>query len=254
MYDYLLGGKDHIDADRAAADAVLQEFPEVTVVARANRAFLSRAVRYLARKGISQFVDLGSGLPASPNVHETAREVNPGARVVYVDRDPVVLAHARALLAVDRNVGVAAGDIRDPIGLLAEPVLTGMMDATEPVGVLLLSVLHFLTPAQAHTVVGAFREWMAPGSYLVVSTGTSTGTDPRLIRALQDAYDGTTHVTGHTAGEIRTWFDGLNLVRPGLVNVWAWRPDTFRQPRPTRARFLGGLGRKPGAPRPRWQP
>jgi O-methyltransferase involved in polyketide biosynthesis len=253
-YDYLLGGKDHIAADRAAADAVLERFPEVADVAHANRAFLARAVRYLARKGVGQFVDLGSGLPASPNVHETARKVNPDARVVYVDHDPVVLAHARALLAVDRNVDVVAGDIRDPTGLLASQALTGMIDSTEPVGVLLLSVLHFLTPAQAHAVVRAFREWMAPGSYLVISTGTSTGTDPGLIRALQDAYGGTAQVTGHTAAGIRAWFDGLSLVRPGLVNVWAWRPDTFRQPRPARARFLGGVARKPGARRPRWQP
>ena len=253
-YDYLLGGKDHIDADRAAVEAVLEEFPEVAGVARANRAFLTRAVRYLARKGVSQFVDLGSGLPASPNVHETAREVNPGARVVYADRDPVVLAHARALLAVDRNVGVVAGDARDPADLLAEQALTRLIDVTEPVGVLLLSVLHFLTPAQAHAVVGAFREWMAPGSYLVISAGTSTGTDPGLIRALQDAYGDTAQVTGHPAAEIRAWFDGLSLVRPGLVNVWAWRPDTFRQPRPARVSFLAGVARKPGARRPRWQP
>ena len=245
MYDCLLGGKDHIDADRATVEAVLKEFPEVADVARANRAFLTRAVRYLAQKGVSQFVDLGSGLPASPNVHETAREVNAGARVVYVDNDPVVLAHARALLAVDNNVGVVAGDVRDPADLLAEQALTGLIDVTEPVGVLLLSVLHFLTPVQAHAVVGAFREWMAPGSYLVISAGTSTGTDPRLIRALQDAYGDTAQVTGHTATEIRAWFDGLSLVRPGLVSVWAWRPDGDAVATTSEVMtLLGGVARK----------
>jgi O-methyltransferase involved in polyketide biosynthesis len=253
MYDYWLGGKDHLAADRAAADAVLEKFPEVADVARANRAFLTRAVRYAARRGVGQFVDLGAGLPASPNVHEAARAVNRDARVVYVDRDPIVLAHARALLAVDGNVSVVAGDIRDHASLLGDPELTGIIDVAAPVCVLLVSVLHFLTPAEADAAVAAYRDWMAPGSCLVISAGASTGTDPELIRSLQDAYGGTALVTGHTASGIRAWFDGLTLVRPGLVNVWAWRPDTVRQTCPPRAMFLAGVGRKAAA-RPRWQP
>ena len=251
MYDYWLDGKDHFAVDRAAADTVLEEFPEVAEIAHANRAFLARAVRYVARKGVSQFLDVGSGLPASPNVHEIARAVNPDARVVYLDRDPVVLAHARALLAVDDKVSVVGADIRDHEDLLADPALTTRIDCAAPVCVLLVSVLHFLAPAQADAAVATFREWMPPGSYLLISAGTSTGTDPELIRRLQDAYSGTTPVAGRTADEIRAWFDGLTLIPPGLVDVWAWRPDTTTRPASARARFLAGAGRKPSG-RPRW--
>jgi O-methyltransferase involved in polyketide biosynthesis len=253
MYSYWLSQKDHYATDRNAARKVLDRFPEVADVARANRAFMTRAVRYLADQGITQFIDIGSGLPASPNVHETARTVTPGTRVVYVDRDPVVLAHARALLAVDDKVGVIAGDVRDPGSIFSEAVLSGAIDSTLPVGVLLLAVLHFLTAAEADAAVAAVREWVAPGSYLVISAGTSTGTDPELIRLLQDVYGDTTPVTGRTEAEITAWFDGLTLVEPGLVDVWAWRPDTWRRPATARARFLAGVGRKaPG--RTAWSP
>jgi len=225
MYGYWLQGKDHYATDRVAADAITEQFPEVAAIARANRAFLHRAVRFAARQGIRQFVDLGSGLPASPNVHEIAQSVHPDARVVYVDHDPIVLAHARALLAADRSVSVVAGDIRDPGGLLLDETFNEAIDTDAPVGVLLVSVLHFLAPVQADRAVAAYRQWMPPGSYLVISAGTSTGTDPDLIRCLQDSYGDTAPVTGRTETEIAAWFGGLALARPGLVNVWAWRPE-----------------------------
>jgi len=247
MYSYWLAGKDHYEADRAAADKILERFPEVADTARANRAFVSRAVRHLARQGIQQFLDLGCGLPASPNVHETARAVNAGARVVYVDRDPVVLAHARALLAVDDGVGVVAGDIGDP-WFLADPALAQVIDSHQPVCLLLTSVLHFLPAAEADAAVATLRDWMPGGSYLVISAGTSTGTDPELIRCLQGAY-GDIPVTGRTAAEIEAWFTGLSLVRPGLVDAWAWRPDTLGQRVSPRARILAGIGHKP---KPQW--
>ena len=253
MYTYWLQGKDHYAVDRAAASKILERFPEVAEVARANRAFVTRAVRYLADQGITQFLDIGSGLPARPNVHETARSVTPGARVVYVDLDPVVLAHARALLAVDKNVGVVAGDVRDPARFLRAVAGTGVIDSIRPTGVLLTSLLHFLTAAEADTAAAVLREWMAPGSYLVISAGTSTGTDPELIRLLQDAYGDTAPVTGRTETEIAAWFDGLTLVDPGLVDVWAWRPETWRRPATTRARFLAGVGYKSSDTLP-WSP
>ena len=249
MYSYWLAGKDHYEADRAAADQILERFPEVAEAAHANRAFVSRAVRHLARQGIQQFLDLGSGLPASPNVHETARAVNADARVVYVDRDPVVLAHARALLAVHPAIAVVAADIRDPAGILADPALTQVIDRSKPVGVLLASVLHFLPAAEADVAVAALRDWMPTGSYLIISAGTSTGTDPELIHCLQDAYGDTAFVTGRTAIEMEAWFSGLSLIRPGLVDVWAWRPDTLVRPVSSRARILAGVGHKT---KPEW--
>jgi len=245
MYSHWLGGKDSFAADRTAADAILDRFPEVADVARANRAFLARSVRYVARQGVSQFIDAGTGLSASPNVHEIAREETPGARVVYLDRDPVVLAHARALLAVDDNIAVVAGDVRDPARALADPALTGLIDAGEPVCVILGAVLHFLAADEADEAVAVFRRWMAPGSYLVISAGTSTGTDPELLRQLQAAYADTVPVTGRSAEEITAWFDGFSLARPGVVDVWAWRPDSIQRPAQSRARILAGVGRKP---------
>jgi SAM-dependent methyltransferase len=244
MYSYWLAGKDHLQADRAAAGKILERFPEVGGVARANRAFLSRAGRYVARQGIRQFLDVGCGFPASPNVHETARAVHADARVVYVDCDPVVLAHARALLAVDHEVGVVAGDIRDPAGFLADPALAGVIDSSKPVGVLLTSVLHFLPAPEADAAVTALRDWMPANSYLVISAGTSTGTDPALTRCLQDAYGDTTPVIARTAAEIEAWFSGFNLVRPGLVDVWAWRPGTLGRRVSSRARILAAVGHK----------
>jgi SAM-dependent methyltransferase len=249
MYSYWLSQKDHYATDRAAANKVLERFPEVAEIARANRAFMTRAVRYLADQGITQFIDLGSGLPASPNVHEAARTVTPSARVVYVDRDPVVLAHARALLAVDDKVSVVAGDVGDVGSIFTEADRTGVIDTSHPAGVLLISVLHFLGAADADAAVAAVRDWLAPGSYLVISAGTSTGTDPELIRLLQEVYGDTAPVTGRTEAEVLAWFDGLTLVEPGLVDVWAWHPDTWRQPATARARFLAGIGHKaPGRP------
>jgi O-methyltransferase involved in polyketide biosynthesis len=256
MYDYWLQGKDHYTADRAAADEITEKFPEVAQIAQANRAFLARAVRHVARQGITQFLDLGSGLPTSPNTHEVAWEAAPDARVCYADNDPVVLARARALLAINDKVSVATADIRNPSAYLTDPALTHLIDPATPVCVLLVSVLHFLTAAEADAAMAAIRCWMAPGSYLVISAGTSTGTDPELVRCLQEAYGHTAPVTGRTAGEIAAWFDGFSLARPGLVNVWAWRPTgPQRLPRHdfSGARFLAGVGRKPPVT-PGWRP
>jgi O-methyltransferase involved in polyketide biosynthesis len=251
MYDYWLQGKDHYPADRAAALALMQKFPEVATIAQANRAFLVRAVRHVASQGVTQFIDFGAGLPTSPNTHEVARKIAPDARVCYVDNDQLVLAHARAMLEVDDNVAVTPGDISAPGAALADPAIVGLIDTRTPTCVLMVSVLHFLTPAKADAAVAAVQRWLAPGSYLVISAGTSTGTDPELIETLQDAYAGTAPVSGRTAEEIAAWFDGFTLVRPGLTNVWDWRrsgPRAAYFPSLPRARFLAGVGRK--TPRP----
>ena len=245
MYDYWLQGKDHYPADRAAAHGRDGEVPRGGHIAQANRAFLVRAVRHVARQGVTQFIDLGAGLPTSPNTHEVAREIIPDARVCYVDNDQLVLAHARAMLEVDDHVSVTAGDLRAPGAALADPAIAGLIDATMPVCVLLVSVLHFLTPDEADAAVAAVRRWVAPGSYLVISAGTSTGTDPELITSLQEAYAETAPVSGRTAEEIAAWFDGFTLARPGLTDVWDWRrsgPRPAVRHRPAEGAVPGGRG------------
>jgi S-adenosyl methyltransferase len=248
MYAHWLGGKDSFAADRAAADSILMGFPEVAELARANRAFLARAVRHVARRGVRQFVDFGAGLPDSPNVHDVAREHAPDARVVYVDHDPVVLSHARALLATDENIGVVAGDLRTPALALADPALGRIMSNGEPVCVILGCVLHFLASERADAAAAWFRQWMAPGSYLAISAGTSTGADPELLRQLQAAFGDCASVIARPAEEIAGWFDGLAIARPGVLDVQSWRPDTLERPISSRARILGGVGCKPGGP------
>ena len=246
VYDRWLGGKDNYAADRYVADTVAAQFPEVALLARANRQFVARAVAHVAFQGITQFIDVGTGLPATPSVDAVARKAQPGARVAYVDNDPVVLCHARALLAGGPGVAVVAGDLRQPGAILGSPQLRGLIDLGQPVCVILACVLHFVTAAEADAAVAAFTAAMAPGSYLICSAGTSTGTSPALIARLQAAYQGTTVVTGRPETDIAAYFDGLDLVPPGLTDVWAWRPDRqWFWPPPPSARILGGVARKP---------
>jgi O-methyltransferase involved in polyketide biosynthesis len=248
MYDYMLGGKDHLAADRAAARAILRKFPEVEQIARANRAFQARAVAFAAARGITQFVDLGAGLPTRPATHDTARAACPDARVAYVDHDAVVIAHARARLAVDRNIAVIPADLRDAGAVLTDDGLAKVIDLEQPVCILLVSVLHFLRPRQADLAVAAYRQAMVPGSYLVISAGTCTGTDPALIRSLQAAYGHAAPVTGRSQADIAAWFSGMTLVPPGLTDIAAWQPGS---PRPSgrladwRGRFVAGVAVKP---------
>jgi len=251
LYDYYLGGKDHLACDRAAARDLLAQFPEIASIAQANRAFQARAVAFAAAQGITQFLDLGAGLPTIPATHDTARAACPDARVAYVDHDPVVIAHARALLAVDGKIAVIPADLRDAGAVLTSDALAEVIDLEQPVCVLLVSVLHFLRPRPADLAVAAYRQAMAPGSILVISAGTSTGTDPALIRSLQEAYHGTAPVTGRSWAEIAAWFTGLTLVPPGLADVRAWQPDNTSPPDrlpPSRGRFLAGVAVKPAEP------
>jgi O-methyltransferase involved in polyketide biosynthesis len=247
-----LGGKDSHGADRAAADALTAEFPEIALVARASRQFVTRAVGHVSAQGITQYIDIGSGLPLSPAVHDVARKARPGARVAYVDNDPVVLSHADALLAVDSAIAVVPGDLRDPDGLLSSAELRAVIDLRQPVCILLAAVVHFATATEADAITGAVAAAMAPGSYLIVSAGTSTGTSRALIARLAATYQGTTPVTFRAETEIAAWFDGLDLLPPGLVDVWAWRPDgEWYWPAPPSARMLGAVARKPDAGRGR---
>src|SRR5215831_16960593 len=177
MYDYYLGGKDNYAADREAAGEALSAVPHGRQIARANRNFLCRAVVLMAGHGIGQFIDLGTGIPTSPNVHELARRVQPDARVLYVDNDAVVTAYNRALLAKDDGVKAMNGDIRNPHGILASPECKELIDLHQPVGVLCVAVLHFIPDADdPNGIVKAFKQAMAPGSFLALSHITSDGT------------------------------------------------------------------------------
>jgi O-methyltransferase involved in polyketide biosynthesis len=246
IYDYLLGGKDHYAADRDAACSILADFPEVAQAARANRTFVTRAVHYTATHGITQYLDIGTGLPTSPAVHETAQQASPAVRVAYIDNDPQVLAHARALLAASPGVTVVPGDMRDPAAILTDPDLRMLLDLDQPVCILLASVLHFLLPDQADAAMAAFRAAMAPGSYLIVSAGTSTGTSPALLDRLRSAYANTSDITGRPAEDIAAWLTGLEIIPPGLVDVQAWHPGIHHHwLTPHTARILAAVARKP---------
>ena len=169
VYDYWLGGKDHFAADREEAERLLKIYPPLRAMVRENRAFVTQAVTWAARQGIGQFIDLGAGLPASPAVHQTARTVLPSARVAYVDNDPVVPSHARALLTTDDGVTAVAADLRDPAAVLADPELRAVIDLREPVCVILAAVLHFLDADAARAVTAGYARLIAPGSCMVIS-------------------------------------------------------------------------------------
>ncbi|MEJ2864121.1 SAM-dependent methyltransferase [Actinomycetospora flava] len=241
MYDYYLGGQDNFAADRVAAEAVIASHPEQPQLARNNRAFLVRAVEHLAASGIRQFVDVGTGIPTAPTVHEVARRTHPGARVVYVDDDPVVLAHARALLAEDREVAVVEADMHDPDAITAHPDVARLIDFSEPVGVLFVAVLHFSPGDEPRRILGHFRSRMVPGSFLVLSAGSSEGLSDAELAEIHDAYARTPR-GGHLRSreEITGFFDGFELVDPGVVDVSRWRGFE----RPTHISILAGVARR----------
>jgi hypothetical protein len=250
IYDYLLGGKDHFAADRKAAERLIAALPNAATVAKANRAFLAAAVRHVARAGITQYLDVGAGLPTSPSVHECARAINPAARVAYVDNDPVAVSHAQALLATGDGVMATEGDAREPESILADPGLGPVIDLAEPVCLLLVSMLHFFTAAEADLIVSTFRQRLVPGSYLIISQGVN---DRAPREGVQAAYGSGITLTGRSAAEIAAYFDGFDLVPPGLVSVaeWpgaqpgAWPPPRRQaQPTPAQAGMLAGVGCK----------
>jgi O-methyltransferase involved in polyketide biosynthesis len=243
MYDYWLDGKDNYRVDREAADQVAARLPNVRVLARENRGFLRRVVRYLAGEcGIRQFLDIGSGLPTRNNVHEVAQEIAADARVVYVDNDPIVLCHGRALLAMNGNTTVITADLREPATILTHPELSRLIDPSLPVAVLMIAILHFLPEEeQPGAIVETFRSWMAPGSYLALSHIDRT---PELQDAAKVYDRATSPAIPRTHGQVRAFFGDFQLLDPGLVQVPAWRPDRgfVRQ---VDVPFWGGVAHKP---------
>lgn len=227
MYDYLLGGKDNYAVDREAAEEVIRHAPDTPFLARENRAFLRRAVRYLAGLGIRQFIDIGSGLPTQGNVHEIVHEIAPEARVVYVDREPVVLTHGRALLAGTPEVTVIQGDARRPGEILTDPELNRLIDFEQPVAVLMLAVLHFIGDEDDPPgIVARFRDAMAPGSYLVVSHVTGDFDTDSRVRDAGAVYEKATYqITLRSREQIAGLFEGFAFVEPGLTTLSLWRPD-----------------------------
>ena len=220
VYSRLLGGKDHFPADRAEADLLLEIYPPLAAMVRENRAFLAEAVPWAASEGIGQFLDLGAGLPTTPAVHQTVRAILPTARVAYVDRDPMVLSHARALLAGPRVAAVAA-DLRDPAAVLTDLELRAVIDPAEPVCVILGAVLHFLDADTAREVTAGYARLITPGSCLVISCATYD--DEALAKRLTTEYTAGQFVN-HTRAEVASFLAGLDLVGPGITEAQTWRP------------------------------
>jgi S-adenosyl methyltransferase len=233
MYDYFLGGKDNFQVDRDAADQLDEAAGRGTTFAAAceNRRFLQRAVAWLAEAGIDQFVDIGAGLPTRGNVHEIAQRVNPAARVAYADNDPIVLSHGRALLADGKTTNVFTGDMREPQAILTAPGLAGLIDFSRPVAVLLVAVLHFVRDEEdPYGIVGTFRDAMAPGSYLVLSHATTDGPSAELLARNEEVYERSTSPSRpRSRDEIARFFDGLDLLEPGLVRPGRWRPGSGQE-------------------------
>jgi SAM-dependent methyltransferase len=246
MYDYLLGGKDNFAADREAAAKLLEIVPDAQQIARDNRDFMVRAVRFLAEAGVTQFIDLGTGIPTSPNVHEIARKVVPNARVVYVDHDPVVLAHSRALLATDDGVIAVKADFRDPAAVLADPGMNRLIDFGRPTAVLIMSVLHFIGDDEdPGGIVAGFRDRLNPGGYLVISAITSEGMQAGVAAGASDLYRAAhTPAVARSREQFMEFFVGTELAEPGLVKVADWRPEPGPGTSPTQVHMLAGVGRK----------
>ena len=228
MYNYFLGGKDHYEADRKAAEQVIATIPEVLVFARENRAFLRRAVRYLVTEcGIRQIIDIGTGLPTEGNVHEVAQACDPSVRVVYVDHDPVVLAHGRNMLNGVPGTAVIGRDLLEPSAILTDEELLGLIDFTEPVAVLLVAIVHFINDdAGPADLIGQLVRPLAPGSYVVLSHATSDSR-PQEAATVERIYRATTtNIHARTRSQVLAMLgDGLELIEPGLVWAPQWRPD-----------------------------
>jgi hypothetical protein len=247
VYDYWLGGKDNFAPDREVAEKVIATFPDVLVSVRAQRAFLGRAVHYLATEaGIRQFLDVGTGLPAADNTHEVAQRAAPESRIVYVDNDPIVLAHARALLVGSREGATAYldADLRDTTEIIGKAAR--VLDFGQPVAVMLLGVLHCIPDEDdPAAIVDRLLATVAPGSYLVVAHPAIDIATGQIGRSMQDYNDqAPVPLTARTYAGVRRFFEGLELVEPGVVQLHRWRPgpgdlDTSRE-----LANYGGVGRK----------
>lgn len=230
IYDYFLGGKDNYPADREAADQIAVYLPNIREAARINRAFVRRVVRYLVNEaGVRQLIDVGAGLPTMQNVHEVAIDASAATRVVYVDHDPVVLAHARNMLQGTPGAVIIGHDMRAPADILADPDLRRLVDFDQPVGVLLVSVLHFLSDADDPAgIIGELLAPFPPGSYVALTHATAD--EVPQVRAAARVWDAaTTRVFVRSRAEVQTLVGGMEIVEPGLVWTPEWRPEPGEQ-------------------------
>jgi len=240
VYDYYLGGKNSYEADRREAERMLAVYPLLRERARENRLFLARAVTWLAGQGIRQFLDIGSGLPTAQNTHQVAQDVDRACRVAYVDYDPVVAAHARALLCKE-NVVAVQGDMRDPAGILAHPEVLSLIRPGEPVGLIMAMVLHFVDVGTAAAIVADFVSSLAPGSYVVLSVGSG---DEETGRELAREYRAAP-LYNHSEAEVAGFLAGLELAGPGLADARSWDPGlTTAPPAQEGGRILAGVAKK----------
>jgi len=249
IYNYWLGGKDNFAADREAGDAAIEAYPDMYSSVRANRAFLKRTVRYVAEEGgIRQFLDIGTGLPSADNTHEVAQSIAPESRIVYVDNDPIVLAHARALLtsSPEGATGYLDADARDTGKILA--AAAELLDFEKPVAVLLVAILQLVgDDDDPYGLVAELMRAVSAGSFLVVShvpsdmqrQATGVAQAASLLSTLM-----TQRVTPRSRDQVASFFDGLELIEPGVVPIQQWRPDTDEEAA-TRAGMWGGVGKKP---------
>jgi SAM-dependent methyltransferase len=247
VYDYLLGGSHNFDADRVAAAEFLARWPDARQTMAANRAFLGRAVRYLAGPaGIRQFLDVGSGIPTMDNVHAIAQQAAPGARVVYVDIDEVAVLHSRAILAGNDHAAAIQADLRRPRTILDDPGLHGLLDLSQPVALLLVAILHFLPDGDDPVaLVAELRDALAPGSYVVISHGTTDGQPAHVAEGMEHYAQTTADFQPRSHAEVLRFFDGLELIEPGLVYVSRWQPDDPRDAQHAeRIAAYGGAGHK----------
>jgi S-adenosyl methyltransferase len=253
VYDAFLGGKDNFAADREFVARAVELAPKAPLAAKANRAFLRRVVRYLVGEaGITQLLDIGSGLPTQGNVSEVAHEINPAAHVIHVDNDPVVYTHSKALLADSRTTEIVALDVRRPAEILSDPVVRGLIDFGRPVGLLLIAILHHIADEEDPAWITAqLRDAMAPGSYLAISSFRMPGPELPELRAV--TIEGEKLLAGTLGSgrwredeEILTWFGDWELLEPGWVSLAEWRPPVRGRIRRDEVyhSFFGGVARK----------
>jgi hypothetical protein len=248
MYDYFLGGAHNFAVDRAAAARILEIYPAASATARANRAFLRRAVTDLLGRGVRQFVDLGSGIPTAGNVHEIIDAVAPGARVVYVDIDPVAVAHSESILAGRDGVGVLQADLRRPDSVLDASVTQRLIDFSRPVGLLAVAVLHFVAEEDDPAgILARFRDAVPSGSYLALSHGTADQQPESAARSEEIYRDTRDPLTLRTRSQIEALLTGWDVLEPGLVWLSEWKPEwpDDGSPDPSRSEILCAVGRKP---------